>query len=198
MGQAKAWLPFGDEFLLQRVTRVVGEAVEPVVVVAAAYQEIPKLPAEVLRADDESEGRGPLQGFVTGLRALEGRVEAAYLSSCDVPFLLPAFIKRMVRLLQDARTGTLQTNRPEVAVPRVGGRLHPLAAVYCTSVLPRLQEFLDLNQLRMTSLFDTLPTRVVEAHELADLDPRLQSLRNLNTPEEYAAALEALGSLRSN
>jgi hypothetical protein len=32
---------------------------------------------------------------------------------------------------------------------------------------------------------------VVEAAELADVDPTFQSLRNLNTPEEYEAALRS-------
>jgi molybdopterin-guanine dinucleotide biosynthesis protein A len=34
-----------------------------------------------------------------------------------------------------------------------------------------------------------VPTRVVEEAELADVDPTLQTLRNLNTPEDYEAAL---------
>jgi len=32
-------------------------------------------------------------------------------------------------------------------------------------------------------------TRVVGKSELADVDPTLQSLRNVNTPEEYQAAV---------
>jgi len=35
---------------------------------------------------------------------------------------------------------------------------------------------------------------VVEAMELLDVDPSLQSLQNLNTPEDYQAALK-LGEL---
>ncbi|HUR55514.1 MAG TPA: NTP transferase domain-containing protein, partial [Gemmataceae bacterium] len=47
MGRAKAWLPFGGETMLQRVVRVVGEVVSPVVVVAAAGQDVPPLPVGV-------------------------------------------------------------------------------------------------------------------------------------------------------
>ena len=35
--------------------------------------------------------------------------------------------------------------------------------------------------------------RIVEAAELADVDPAFQTLRNVNTPEEYEAALRELG-----
>jgi len=41
-------------------------------------------------------------------------------------------------------------------------------------------------------LFDAVPTRIIEAHELADVDPDLESLRNLNTPDDYRRALAAL------
>jgi molybdopterin-guanine dinucleotide biosynthesis protein A len=47
----------------------------------------------------------------------------------------------------------------------------------------------------MTDLFDALPTRFIEAEELADIDPQFCSLRNINTPEEYATALRDLGTL---
>ena len=35
MGRPKAWLPFGDEVLLQRVVRRIAEAAWPIAVVAA-------------------------------------------------------------------------------------------------------------------------------------------------------------------
>src|SRR5205085_12330412 len=89
MGRPKAWLPFGTELLLQRVVRVLRDVVEPVVVVAAPDQEVPPLPVGVFRARDDREYLGPLNGLATGLAALHGQVAAAYLSSCDVPFLLP-------------------------------------------------------------------------------------------------------------
>jgi molybdopterin-guanine dinucleotide biosynthesis protein A len=60
MGEPKAWLPFGDEVMLQRVVRVVKEAVDFVMVVAAPDQDIPNLPPDVLVVRDDLEGRGPL------------------------------------------------------------------------------------------------------------------------------------------
>src|SRR5262249_36378969 len=120
MGRPKAWLPFGPDLMLPRVVRLLGEAVSPIVVVAAPQQEGPPLPAEVAVVGDEEKGRGPLQGLAAGLEALAGRCEAAYLSSCDVPFLRPAFVRRLVELL----------GASAICVPRAGGYHHPLAAVY--------------------------------------------------------------------
>ena len=178
MGRAKAWLPFGDELLLQRVVRIVGEVVSPVVVVAAPGQDVPPLPADVQIVRDGVEGRGPLQGLAAGLAALVGRADAAYLSACDAPLLTAAFVRRVVS------SGC-------TAVPRVGGFLHPLAAAYRLSVLPQVRELLAANMFRLQALLDRVPTRFLDASELPDL----QSLHNLNTPEEYAAAYNSLSSI---
>ncbi len=175
MGRPKAWLPFGDEVLLQRVVRILGEVVQPIVVVAAPRQVLPALPHDVEIVRDDVEHRGPLGGLVAGLAALNGRVDAAYLSGCDLPFLSPAFIRRMIAF-------------EVTAVPRVDGYLHPLAATYSMSVIHTARALLNADQRRLIGLFDHVATRIVEAAELADIDPTFQFLRNINTPEEYAAA----------
>jgi molybdopterin-guanine dinucleotide biosynthesis protein A len=179
MGRPKAWLPFAGEVMLPRVVRLLGEAVAPVVVVAAPDQDVPPLPAEVEVVRDQEKGRGPLQGLAAGLAELRGRAEAAYLSSCDVPFLRPAFVRRLIDLMGDAA----------ICVPRVGEYHHPLAAVYRLEVAEAAARLLAEDRLRPFFLFEAVPTRVVAAEELADVDPTFQTLRNLNTPEDYEAAL---------
>ena len=179
MGRPKAWLPFGQELMLPRVVRLLGEAVRPIVVVAAPDQEVPPLPAEVAVVRDEEKGRGPLQGLAAGLPALAGQAEAAYLSSCDVPFLQPAFVRRLIELLGDDL----------ICVPKVGDFHHPLAAVYRLAVRDTVGRLLAEDRLRPFFLFQEVATRVVTAAELAGADPTFQTLRNLNTPEEYETAL---------
>jgi molybdopterin-guanine dinucleotide biosynthesis protein A len=183
MGRPKAWLPFAGEIMLPRVARLLSAAVHPLVVVAAPEQEVPPLPADITVVRDEEKERGPLQGLAAGLAALEGQAEAAYLSSCDVPFLRPAFVCRLIDLLGDY----------SICVPRVGDYHHPLAAVYRLGVRETVSRLLAEDRLRPFFLFEAVPTRIVEAGELADVDPSLETLRNLNTPEEYEAALQEAG-----
>lgn len=188
MGRPKAWLPFGDELMLPRVVRLLGEVVHPIVVVAAPDQEVPPLRSGVPIVRDEEKGRGPLQGLAAGLNALRGQSDVAYLSSCDVPFLRPAFVRRLIDLLGDHA----------ICVPRVGDHHHPLVAVYRLDVADTVAQLLTEDRLRPFFLFETVPTRVVAAAELADVDPTFQTLRNLNTPEEYEAALRDRESLDSS
>jgi molybdenum cofactor guanylyltransferase len=179
MGRPKAWLPFGDEFLLQRVVRILSEVVNPIIVVAAPGQDLPRLPESIRIVRDESEFLGPLNGLAEGLAALDGLAEVAYLSSCDVPFLRPAFVRRIVESLGDS----------SICMPEVGGYKHPLAAAYRINVLPRVRQLLAENRLRPAFLAELVPTRIMREVDLADVDPDLSSLRNVNTPEEYEAAL---------
>src|SRR6516225_9315378 len=101
MGRPKAWLPFAGQTMLAHVIVILREVVNPIVVVAAPDQEIPPTPSDIQVVRDEERGRGPLQGLAAGLAALEGRADAAYVSSCDVPFLRPAFVWRLIELLGD-------------------------------------------------------------------------------------------------
>lgn len=183
MGRPKAWLPFGPDVLLQRVVRILSECTSPVVVVAAPDQELPPLPSDVEVARDEREYLGPLNGLAAGLAATGSRADLAYLCSCDVPFLTPAFVQRVVERIGDA----------DVCLPDIGGYRHPLAAAYRTTVLPVVRELLAANRLRPVFVADAVPTRVLREAHFMDVDPTFASLRNLNTPEDYEQALRDAG-----
>jgi molybdopterin-guanine dinucleotide biosynthesis protein A len=183
MASSKAWLPFGPELMLQRVVRLVGEAVQPVLVVAGADQPLPPLPPTVRVVHDRHPHGGPLAGLAAGLAAVSGQAEAAFVTACDAPLLQSALVRRMIELLADY----------EIAVPQRQGRDEPLAAVYRTRVLPWVEALLDAGRLRPAFLFDQVRTRRINARELADVDPQLQSLINVNTPADYHAALRRAG-----
>jgi molybdenum cofactor guanylyltransferase len=183
MGVPKATLPFGPETMLQRVVRLLGTIVSPVVVVAAREQALPELPHGVTVTRDEREQKGPLEGLRAGLRALPSSVGIAYVTSCDVPLLVPAFVERMVGLLGDH----------DIAVMEIEGFPHPLSAVYRRDTLPQVEALLAEDRLRPVFLFDTVRTRRVRPEEMTAVDPQLRTLRNLNTRADYLEALAEAG-----
>lgn len=183
MGVPKATLPFGAETMLQRVVRLLGNVVSPVIVVAAREQALPALPDGVSVTRDEREARGPLEGIRAGLRALPEAIDAAYITSCDVPLLVPAFIERMIELMGDH----------DIAVMEVEGFPHPLSAIYRRDTLPQVEALLAADRLRPVFLFDTVRTRRVKPEEMTVVDPELRTLRNLNTQEDYRSALADAG-----
>ncbi len=183
MGVSKAELPFGPERMLQRVVRLLASVVDPIVVVAAATQRIDDLPVKVIIARDEREARGPLEGLQAGLRALASGVPVAFATSCDVPLLQPAVVQALAERLGNY----------DAVVPVESEFVHPLAAVYRTSVLSHIEALLAEDRLRPMFLFDRVKTLRVPVEELRAVDPQLGTLRNLNRPEEYLAALQEAG-----
>ncbi len=183
MGSSKANLPFGEEVMLTRVVRLLRLVVEPIVVVAASQQELPDLPHEVRIVRDQHQYRGPLEGIYGGLCALDGHVDAAYVTGCDVPLLVPGFVRRLVELLEEN----------DVVVPMEGPHHHPLAAIYRTRVLREIAPLLAAEQLRPVLLYENVATRKVPIDSLREVDPELLTLRNVNRPEEYAEVLRLAG-----
>ena len=188
MGTPKAALEWHGSTLLGRTVRIVARATSgPVVVVRAPGQDLPELPEGTLVADDPREGRGPVQGIAAGLAALAGRADVAFVSSTDMPFLHPAFIRRVLRVLEESK-GT------DVSLPVARGYKQPLAAAYRVSLAGAAERLVREDRLRPAFLFDECRVETLDDAALkrdpvlAALDPDLDSLLNVNTPADYAAA----------
>jgi len=175
MGRDKWSLPFGDETLLARTVRAVREVVDEVLVVAREGQEIDDGDYRIVR--DPAEGLGPLAGLVAGLEAMSA--ERAFLTSCDVPFLKPAYVRRMLE----------RSRGHPVAVPLLDGYHMSTSAVYGRDVLPIARRLLQEERLRPLFLIREVDALVVNETELRDMDSDLLSFRNCNTPEAYEQAL---------
>jgi molybdenum cofactor guanylyltransferase len=188
MGTPKAALEWHGSTLLGRTVAIVARATSgPVVVVRAAGQDLPELPPGTLVADDPREGAGPLQGIAAGLAALTGRADVAFVSSTDMPFLHPAFIRRVLRVLE-------QDDDTDVALPVARGYKQPLAAGYRVSLAGAAERLVKEDRLRPAFLFDECRVETLDDATLtqdpalAAADPDLDSVLNLNTPADYAAA----------
>jgi molybdopterin-guanine dinucleotide biosynthesis protein A len=182
MGQPKVWLPCGREVLLQRMVRLVGEVVRPVVVAARRGQSLPSLPADVKVVYDVVENAGPLAGIAAGLEALADRCKAAFVCSCDHPLLRPELMRALIRRLGDA---------PGV-VPEHEGRVCPLAAVYRVTTSQLVSDMLSRGDLRAADFAARCGATIVSSNELTDVDPNLDSLKNVNDPATYARVARAM------
>lgn len=183
MGTSKVWLRCGSEYLLQRMVRIVAGVVDPVVVAARRDQELPDLPREVEVVYDAVENGGPLAGLAVAFEALRDRCEAAFVTSCDHPLLKTRFVERLIDLLQD-HSGV---------VPEHEGSVHSLTAVYRLDTLSVLTAQLEAGNLRVSDFVQRSGAHVIPATDLQDIDPALDSLRNVNDPDAFDRILRELG-----
>ncbi len=187
MGTPKAALEWHGSTLLRRTVGILARATGgPVVVVKARGQDLPDLPPGTEVVEDPREGKGPVQGIAAGLTALAGKADAAFISSTDMPFLHPAFVRRVLRALQDEHA--------DVALPVARGYPQPLAAAYRVSLAETAERLVKEDRLRPAFLFaECTVTRLDDAllkqdPALAALDPELDSVLNVNEPADYEAA----------
>lgn len=187
MGTAKADLEWHGSTLVYRTAALLGRTVAgPVVVVRAAGQPLPPLPDGVRVVEDPVPGLGPLQGIGAGLAAVDGTA-VAFVCSTDLPFLHPAFVRRVLRALS-------ADSAAEVALPFARGYRQPLAAAYRAALAEPIAALLVDGKRRPGMLFELCRvTELDDACLLADpavarLDPDLDSVHNINEPADYTAA----------
>jgi molybdopterin-guanine dinucleotide biosynthesis protein A len=182
MGTSKALLLFDGEPLIVHVVATLRRLFDQVVVVAAPGQDLPSMPATLVR--DDVAYQGPVGGICYGLRAAEGDV--SFVTACDSAFLSSRLISHLLS----------QIPQYDVVVPHWQGRLQPLHAVYRRSVLPLLEGQLARGELRPVFLFDKVRTRRIDEEEIRLFDPDGSSFFNMNTPEDYAEALHRWSDAR--
>lgn len=175
MGRAKALLPFGGRPLVTHVVTTLRTLCPEVVVVAAPDQELPPLAATIVH--DEIAHQGPVGGLCYGLAAVTGEVAIAV--ACDSPFLSVPLLAHLLDQMPDH----------DIVVPIWGERLQPLHAVYRKTILPVVERQLASGALRPVDLFAKVRTLTVAEGDVRRIDPDGSSFFNMNTPEEYAAAL---------
>jgi molybdopterin-guanine dinucleotide biosynthesis protein A len=188
MGTPKHELAWHGSTLLSRVVGILSRSIDgPLLVVRASHQELPRLSRRAELVDDERGDLGPLQGLAGGLAALTGRAEVAFVCATDLPYLHEAFVRRVLAAADD---------EVDVALPVARGYAQPLAAAYRVRLAPSVTALVAQRSLRFSALLSSCAVRRLDEEALlgdpvlAALDPELDSLCNLNTPAQYASALQ--------
>ena len=187
MGASKASLEWHGSTLLRRVAGLLRRTLDgPVVVVGAAGQALPALPAGCELVADARPDRGPLEALAAGLGALAGRADVAFVSATDAPLLHPAFVAAVLAGLDADH---------DVCLPVLDGIGHPLSAAYRVGpAAAAAHALLAADRLRLGLLLDHCRVRrlgagdLLSSEPLARADPRLESVVNLNGNADYAAA----------
>jgi molybdenum cofactor guanylyltransferase len=176
MGRDKLHLRVGGTTLLERVTTVLADACDETLVVGASADPPPRgtRPVPDLRPDRA----GPLAGIEAGLAAAS--YPSVFVAAADTPFLTSGVVEGLVaHLAAGAR----------IAVPRHGGRAHPLCAAYDRSVLGELSAQLDGGERSVWRALSSCQGLVyVEGEELRRLGEPARFLMNVNSPEDLDRA----------
>ncbi len=180
LGRNKALEDVGGRPLVLRALDRLSEVADDAVVVVndeKRAEELP-LPGSVRVAIDRYAGSGPLGGIFTGLSACSR--QWGIVAACDMPFL-------NTMLWQDILA---RRSGHDAVVPVLDGRPEPTHAAYSKSCLPRVEERLESNDLKIARFFDEVRVAYVPQARVEELDPERLSFFNVNTQEDLDRARE--------
>lgn len=121
---------------------------------------------------DIIKGKGPLGGLLTGLKNIKS--EKALVLPCDSPFITKKFIENFLKIDK--------LEEYDAIIPIwEDGRLEPLHGIYSQRVAEIIHRLLLKNEKKVGTLIETIKSRLVSVEEL---DPSLESFRNINRPED--------------
>lgn len=158
---------------------------ESIAAVETAAKDLPQNRLQIVA--DERGDSGPLEGIRVGLKTAQPFSEWAFVTSCDVPMIASS----VLQLLQSI-AGSVDDDT-EAIVPASASRIFGMTALYRTASHPKIDSLIEQGQLRVTGLATQLETKIVDIDELKAIDPPLDSVRNLNSPEHYLRFLSEKG-----
>ncbi len=149
------------------------DAVRPLaseVVVVAAPDATPDLPADVRIVHDPVAFEGPLSGARTGIAAATESV--VVIVGGDMPDLVAAVLASMIGALDGFDAVVLEHDGRPRPLPMVVRRDPALAAA---------DRLLADGERRLRALVETLPTHVLTESTWHSLDPNARTLRDIDT-----------------
>jgi molybdopterin-guanine dinucleotide biosynthesis protein A len=174
LGFNKAFVEVGGRPIVERVLEVLRALFEEVLIITLAPEQYEHLGCPVYT--DLLPGNNAMGGIHAALSYASS--EKAFVCACDMPFLNPRLVSRLVEL----------SSKADVVVPRSHGGIEPLHAVYSKGCLPAIERAIETGSLKLIDLLSGLGVRLVEGPELDRLDPEGLSFFNVNTAEDLEAA----------
>lgn len=171
MGLNKAFLKYGSTTFIEHQIAMLRNIFDEILLSANdanAYTHL-KLPM----VSDVLPERGPLSGICAGLS--RAKSSHAFVIACDMPFINEKLILYLQSLIGDY----------DVVVPQTNRGLEPMHAFYSRNCIQPIYRCLEDGRLRIVDFFSEVNVKIVGETEFAGLDASLQSLINMNTPDEY-------------
>ncbi len=180
-GRDKSRLPIGNRSILDRQLAVLRPLTDRILIVANDPGRFRHLTLPVV--GDLVPGAGALGGIYTALaRATTDHVLAV---ACDLPFLSRCFLEHLAAVAQGF----------DLVVPRSPDGLQPMCAMYSRACLEPIRARIGATALKVQDLATVLRTREIGPDEIAACDPDGLGFFNVNTPADYARALEIAARL---
>ena len=169
-GRQKAFLTFEGRRIIDRQLDVLGSIFGEIWIGANDPSEFHDLGLPVV--PDAIPNAGPLGGLLAVLEA--SFAPRVFVVACDMPFLVADAVRLVAHYPDDAA----------VVLPIIDHKPEPMFARYAKSAAPAIQIRLAAGDRKVTAFHADVSVRAITEEALRAVDPTLQSLINVNRPED--------------
>jgi molybdopterin-guanine dinucleotide biosynthesis protein A len=174
MGANKALLALNGSTLVERTKAIVEQVCERVFILGS--RELYGAFGECY--EDVYPNCGPLGGIHVAL--LNSQTPYSLIIAVDTPLISAEFLDYIIeRALNSASM---------VTVPRIGGMVQPLCAVFSRDFLPLAEVALKSGKYKVEATFPQEQTLVLTEADLGQFEMAAEMFENLNTPEDFERA----------
>lgn len=183
MGRDKGLVPLGNKAMVEWVIDTVSDLADDVVI--TTNNKHAYLQFGLRMVSDKNPGAGALHGFETAFSAVMG--EYVLVLACDMPFVNKSLLQYEIE--QAFTTGA------DIIVPQWEGRFQPMHAVYRLDTCKEaVANALEAGHKKVISFYEELRCLTLLPDKIREYSPTGRSFRNINTPEELAAAEKLVSS----
>lgn len=176
IGFDKAFLRLGDEYVTERLIRLLCSIFSSVCFIASTKKQLPV--TDVAVYFDRESGLGPLSGLLTALQSSDH--DYSFVVPCDMPFIQSKLIEVLWQHKFDS----------DIIIPYVEDRAQPLVAFYHRRCIPHIEQALRGSDRHMLSFHANLNIQRLQMETFFKKEELDRMFFNVNLPEDYSKAIE--------
>jgi molybdopterin-guanine dinucleotide biosynthesis protein A len=170
MGKDKALIKYGDETFMSNSLKKLNELFDETIVVADNVGKYNIKNVKII--NDIYTGKGPMGGIHAALKAAGN--DWIFVIPCDMPMWEPHLAEEILKHRLDN----------DIVVPLFNNRKEPLFALYKKTCIPKIEECLKNNIIKVIELYPLVRTNYFDLGNIYTMEECSKSFLNINTPED--------------
>jgi molybdopterin-guanine dinucleotide biosynthesis protein A len=172
-GITKSNIVVGRESIISGIINIIRDLFDEIIIVTNTPEEFREY-KQCLVVRDQFLKAGPLGGIHAGLKTASGK--AIFALAGDMPFLKKKFIEEQIL--------TFNNEKYDILVPKIGGNIEPLHAIYRKTIVDDIEESLTENKNRPVR--DFISEMKTGYFLIQESDENRKAFTNINSPEDIA------------
>jgi len=174
-GKKKAFRKVGELMILDTIYKLFSNLFKEVIIVVNEPEAF--VGWDMTIVTDIIPSKCALAGLHAGL--FYASFPYAYVTACDTPFIEQSIVEYIVGQIEP---------KYDVIIPRTDDGLEALSAVYSKECIPLIEDNLKKNIFMIKKFFRKKKVKEIPVEQLKALDPQMQFIFNINTPQDLETA----------